>query len=457
MLFFKGKDDMGLKASLKLLDLPPDATIEDANQAYTYLHRMIDIFHHENDAEDSGDRQEDMDLLTCAYEKAVSYLSDMDAGEEDAGASRLSAETASSATDLHFTINFPAGADGARTAEDASTLRQPNSQTVETAVSITTRRLRKAESSLDTARQMVETAADAVDAANQRHQRTKQARIEALVAAKSAKTRALLLEIEAKRAMEEAIAIAEKARDRVAAARQMAKAAQCEADNARQQVGMVSQSEETSAAEVVCAEDQLEKAKAQMKGLTHTVVEARRRLQMFQGFGADPDMQTYLDSHDDPSAAGDAIFAPPRAVDRQGGDREQIMSDLLEIENSLSVRKRQPVATIPDTAARREVVDREVEKREHKRLNYPDNRRPVFSIDGRSIPIRDLSSAGMGLEPDGAMASSRLVRGAIAFAGRPPVNVTGRVVRQDQRGMGLRLLTRIGNHVLDQERHRLSA
>ena len=47
MLYFKGKEDMGLDASLKLLDLSPDATIDDANQAYTYLHQMVDLFHRE--------------------------------------------------------------------------------------------------------------------------------------------------------------------------------------------------------------------------------------------------------------------------------------------------------------------------------------------------------------------------------------------------------------------------
>jgi hypothetical protein len=78
MLFFKGKEDMGLEASLKLLDLPPDATIEDANQAYTYLHQMIDLFHQDSGADNQGDRQEDIELLTCAYEKAVGFLSDRD-------------------------------------------------------------------------------------------------------------------------------------------------------------------------------------------------------------------------------------------------------------------------------------------------------------------------------------------------------------------------------------------
>ena len=66
MLFFKGKDDMGLEASLKLLDLPPDATVDDANQAYDNLHGMIDRFHLEAGAGERGDRQEDLELLVWA-------------------------------------------------------------------------------------------------------------------------------------------------------------------------------------------------------------------------------------------------------------------------------------------------------------------------------------------------------------------------------------------------------
>jgi hypothetical protein len=63
----------------------------------------------------------------------------------------------------------------------------------------------------------------------------------------------------------------------------------------------------------------------------------------------------------------------------------------------------------------------------------------------------------MRLEPDAAMAGSRIVRGVIAFSSRPPVKVTGKVVRQDDAGLGLKLVTRIGNHILDQERLRLRA
>ena len=94
---------------------------------------------------------------------------------------------------------------------------------------------------------------------------------------------------------------------------------------------------------------------------------------------------------------------------------------------------------------------------EFTRLTYPEDQRPRFIVDGRAIPIFDLSRDGMGVAPDEATARSRLVRGSIDFCGRTAVQVTGRVVRQDAKSQGLRLVTRIGNHVLDQERRRLSA
>jgi hypothetical protein len=106
--------------------------------------------------------------------------------------------------------------------------------------------------------------------------------LEAIVAAKSAKSRALLLEIEAKRTMADAIAAAEKARDRVVAARQAARDAMADAGKAREQVTVFRKSEETAAAEAVCAEDRLEKEKTRLKALTHTLVETRSWMAMFR-------------------------------------------------------------------------------------------------------------------------------------------------------------------------------
>jgi hypothetical protein len=78
-------------------------------------------------------------------------------------------------------------------------------------------------------------------------------------------------------------------------------------------------------------------------------------------------------------------------------------------------------------------------------------------MGGRSIPISDLSTAGMRLETDHDMDAPRIVRGAITFAGQRPLPITGKVVRADEQGLGLRLVTRIGNHILEREHLRLSA
>lgn len=457
MMFFKGKEDMGLEASLKLLDLPPDATIDDANQAFAYLHQMIDLFHQDADAGDRGDRNEDMDLLTCAYEKAVAFLSDRDPQSVPSVPPRSSFIDGPRSTDLHFTINVSADADQDGSPDDTGALPAPNARTVQDAISITSRRLHQAESALPAAQQAVDSAMAAAEAAKRRYERARQARLTALIAAKSAKNRALLLEIEAKRTMQEAIAVAEKARDRVVAARQAARDATASCEKAREQANRVKKSEETAAAEAVCAEDRLEKEKARLKVLTHTLVETRSQMRMFEGTAEGIEKQ-------DPEAGIDSLavmsrngFSSSRPAGGEVTSRQQIMSDLLEIEASLNARKGDPMPADVNGAPVSDAAGRTGERRRHHRVIYPLDQCPLLSVDGREIPIIDLSTAGMRLEPDEATACSRLVRGVIAFPGRPPVKVTGKVVRQDDAGLGLKLVTRIGNHILDNERLRLSA
>ena len=460
MLFFNGKEDMGLEASLKLLDLPSDATIDDANQAYAYLHRMIDLFHQDAGSEKGGDRQEDMELLTCAYEKAVGFLSDQGARHAPSSAAasaRPAATGGDESTDLHFTINFNSDpvedANGAR----AAVLPEPNTRTVEAAVSITARRLHQAESALPGARQAVTSAEAAVTSANRQHESARQASMDAVVAAKSARSRALLMEIEVKRAMAEAIAVAEKARDRVIAARRAAREATVKAEKAREQAGRIRKSEETAAAEAVCAEDRLEKEKSRLKTLTHTLIEARERMRMFQEPAAGIDAQVPgAHTPSSPPPQADRL-PPPHAVDEDAAVRQQIMSDLLDIEASLTARRKSPLPAEDDGNPATRDNEPANERRRHGRLVYPLDRRPLLTIDGRSIPVLDLSTAGMRLEADHGMAHPRIVRGTIALAGRRALPVTGKVVRADDEGLGLRLVTRIGNHILDQERLRLSA
>ena len=442
-----------------MLDLPPDATIDDANQAYAYLHRMLDLFHQDTGDRDRGDRQEDMDLLTCAYEKAIVYLSGQDSQPVESAEipPRPSVVDAPKSTDFHFTLNFSADSDKDASLDAGSPLSEPNVQTVEDAISIISRQLHQTESVLPGAQQAVESAKAAAEAANRQHESAKQAKMTAVIAAKSAKTRALLLEIEAKRAMEDAIALAEKARDRVIAARQAAREARAEVDKAREQAGCAGKSEMTAAAEVVCSEDRLEKAKVQLKALTLTLVETRHRMGMFQDTTAATEKKNPEARIDSPAVMPDDQFSLPHATEREEPDREQIMSDLLEIEASFDAGKREPIPLSVDGADLQDGTGRAVERRRHHRISYPLDQGPVLSIDGRMIPVLDLSTAGMRLQWDDAVACPHIVRGVIAFTDQRPVTVTGKVVRQNDHGLGLRLVTRIGKHILDQERFRLCA
>ncbi|WP_155303249.1 PilZ domain-containing protein [Desulfosarcina widdelii] len=453
MPFFTGKGNMGQEASLKLLDLGSDATIDDANRAYGYLHRMIDMFHKEAGEEDRGNREEDMDMLTCAYEKAIAFISDRDPSsglQESASSPELKAAAAESA-DLHFTVNFPADSNQRGALIDNS-LPEPNHRTIQDAISITARRLRQTEAALPEAREAVDAASTAARTASRQHERARQARVNAEIAAKSAKSRVLLLEIEAKRAMEEAIAVAEKARDRVVGARQAANQARQEAQNAHKEAERVRQSEETAAAQVVCAEDHLEKEKTRLQALTHTLLQTRERMRLFANTGMDTQ---------DPGKEAPVVAQKKPVYDRdddpEQSDRQRVLDDLMEIEASLQSRKQGPGSSQPIVDTSKEAVDLESERRRHPRVVYPPHCCPVLSMEGRSIPIIDMSTAGMRLSPDVAAPDLRIVRGMVVFDDGQPLSVTGKVVRQDDRGLGLKLVTRIGNRIIDRERMRLCA
>jgi len=440
---------MGLEASLKLLDLSPEATIEDANQAYTYLHQMIDLFHKDAANADGGSRQEDMELLTCAYEKAVACLSDRSSspGTRSAAASPSSTESVTNPTDLHFTINFSGSGKGDTEQQTDSPRPEPDDSTVEDAISITERRVRRTEKDLPDAQADVNAAVSQVEAAGRKLVRAKQTRINAVVAAKSAKSRAVLLEIEAQRTMEEAIAAAEKARDRVVAARQAASQARQEAETARREAARVRQSEKTAAAEMVCAEDRLDRKKARLQALTHTLLQARNQMKLFQTTGE----ATPLFRED--------TLAPPadRPTDDQDADRQRVLSDLLEIEASLQTRKQPSVSAGNGTGSSSNPAETDVERRRFPRIAYPSDRFPVLTVGGRSIPVLDVSNAGLRLKAEDDPDGLHLVRGTMVLGDGQSVRVAGKVVRKDDEGLGVKLVTRIGQRILDQERLRLRA
>ncbi len=80
----------------------------------------------------------------------------------------------------------------------------------------------------------------------------------------------------------------------------------------------------------------------------------------------------------------------------------------------------------------------------------------MLQVDGRPIPVLDLSRCGMRLTADAAVGHSRFVRGTIAFVDQSPLPVTGKVIRRDAGGCGVRLVTCIANRLLDRERLRLN-
>jgi hypothetical protein len=460
MLFFKGKEDMGLEASLKLLDLPPDATIEDANQAYAYLHQMIDLFHQDTGADNRGDRQEDIELLTCAYEKAVGFLSDRDPRRTPSPAtvpSGSSDNEGPESTDLHFTINFNRDAVENAVPGAAAPLPEPNTRTVEKAVSITTRRLRQAELALPGAQQAVESATAAVDSAKRQHESAnRQAWMPSLPpnapnperCCWRSKPNAPWQPPLPWRKRRGTVSSLPGRPPRTPGPRRVRPGSRSAAFANQRRLPLPKR----FVPKIVW-----KRKKDRLKALTHTLIEGRERMRMFQEPTAAVETQTPEARMPSLAHSPADPLSLPDAAGSETAAREQILSDLLEIEASLNGRAQPviPVADNADTSAGAD--DPAAERRRHPRLIYPSDRRPLLSMGGRSIPISDLSTAGMRLETDHDMDAPRIVRGAITFAGQRPLPITGKVVRADEQGLGLRLVTRIGNHILEREHLRLSA
>ncbi len=449
---------MQLESSLTLLGLTPDATIDDANQAYAKIHREIDRFHANPKVGNPGDRQEDIELLTCAYEKAVAFLSKRDCSDSPDG-KRPSIPSDGGekpgSQDLHFTINFPTSKKERGTDDVNDALASSGDQTIEEAISISLRRLHETESALPEIQEEVDAAAKALEKANRCYDSAKQASFNAVVAAKSAKTRALLLELEAKQACQEAKAVAKRAKDRADAAKQAAETAREQAAKARDHVWKVRKSEDTAAAEAVCAEDRLEKEKARLKTMVHALVEAKKRVAMFQHRTAPIKDQGGTASSSD-HANGSTWHGPAsRQAISEAAEFAHLSAEMNQITASLQKKKISVPEATGDAAVSKR-CDPAHEKRKHPRITYPNGAGPVFSTEGRFMPILDLSEVGMRLDGGGDVLKG-ILRGSIDFADHPSVKVTGKVMRSDSSGTGLRLVTRLGNHILDRERSRLSA
>jgi hypothetical protein len=358
------------------------------------------------------------------------------------------------------TVNAVAAARGVgeATSGPASPPFGSNHACREDAASSPRRGLHEIQARLPVAQREVEVARAAVHAATQRHDQAKQSGIQTLVAAKSATTRALLLEIAAKRAMDEAVAVAKKARSRVVAARQAAKEARGEAETVREQVKHSRKSEATAAVDVVCAEERLEKAEARLQTLIHKLVLTRDRRLTAQSPCNGTHRQDWASAIQVPAATSAGRISFPQTAGADVVSRQQVMADLLEIEAALNARTQVLVPSATDGFGA--WVDPGPipipERRQHQRLIFPTERRPLFSTESGSSPILDLSANGVRLESGNCVFTSRVVRAMIAFADQRPIQVTGKVVRKDDHGLSLRLVTRIDRQTLDRERLRLS-
>ncbi len=445
MLDLNPKKDMGLEASLKLLDIPPDAGIKDANQAYTQLHRMIETYHQGLDEDDGISRQEDLDLLTCAYEKAVAHFSSRETQSDfpDVVRSASVGRRSDSLKYDDFTFDMPVPASRPRPLGSNGLPLESDGLGVEETLAQTGQQMKQAEASLPSAGARVDSATKQMHTAEQQLAAVREKRINAEVAARSAKTRARLLEIEANRAMEDAIAIAEKARQRVVEARRAARQADQAATTAAKQSHRLKLAENKAVAQVAQARQRLETAQTRARDLTHGLVDTRHRLAMLNRFAGSSA------NHSDPMAV-EAAALHADSGDGRGNrvGRQAVLQDLLEIEATLKAGQ-------PDSASGVKKAGQTRNRRRHRRLVYPAGEGPLLHVDGHDIAVLDMSRSGLRLGADADVKLSRFIRGSIVFAGRSQVAVTGKVVRRDVHGLGVKLVTRIGNHLLDQERERL--
>jgi hypothetical protein len=449
---------MGPETSLQLLHLSTGASIEDAYSAYTELQQEISRFHDASEGESGAGFQEDMALLTCAYESAVTFLSENSQScitVSDRGDSRPFLNT-----DLQSTVD-PSDAKRAKPAEwDKSAagdgiFRHADHRTVEEAIAITTRRLNEAESAMPGAQEAVNTAKRLVEKARKRVETAKQANLNTIISAKSAKIRALLLDVEAKKAEKAAHTVAEKARERAVAARKAAEDARQLVDRERQQVIRAKKSEEAATAEVICAEDRMERELLRLKSLEQKLLETRNCMRMFRdttdAFEGDrrKDADHRLVNTSDLNALGGESNADGKGV------HEPLLAELQQVEVFDDIDNPQTPSESVGETDKENGTDRENERRRYPRIVYPLSRQPNFTIDDHSIPVLDLSSKGMRLGFTEGM-DRRIVRGAIDFPGDEPLSLIGRVVRKDSGGMGIKLVTQIGKSVLEKERTRLA-
>lgn len=446
---------MELEASLELLDLDENATLDEAKQAYLRVQHLIAQYYQDIGDPDADIRQADLEILSRAYDRVLAHLSEKTENPNARPKLRV-------VRDMPGPDPLAAGSplpDALPAASFSPILPESGLQTVEAALAVIARRLHETEAALPEARQMVNTAAADADAASQRHEQIRQESISAIVAAKSAKVRAFLLEMEVKQAMEKAVAVAGKARKRVEAAKQMAMAAKLEADKAHEQVSQLKKSEEMAIAETMKAEKKLEQARTHLKTLIHDLTETRNRMKLSHGgLETDGDGKTgdrnldalfsELSSMDTPPNHGIDGFMPPSTGSGDVPDRGGAFAVDVPAPVTLPTHP-EHVSVLPPSGA---------ERRRMARIVYPPHACPVLLMEDGAFLVMDLSGAGMRLErprAEGAFPCPRIVRGTLNFQNRLQVEVTGKVVRESESAVGVRLATHISNTLLAEERNRL--
>lgn len=122
--------------------------------------------------------------------------------------------------------------------------------------------------------------------------------------------------------------------------------------------------------------------------------------------------------------------------------------DLLEIEKSLKAGTR----TTPEPE-KPSCVDGN-EKRSGKRVVYQTKKAPHLVVGSKTFPVLDFCTRGLRVLGNGHEMSSKIVRGAICFDEKPPISVTGKIIRSHENQVAVKLATRIPNMIIEQELER---
>ncbi len=90
------------------------------------------------------------------------------------------------------------------------------------------------------------------------------------------------------------------------------------------------------------------------------------------------------------------------------------------------------------------------EKREHARLTFPTNERPVFRSWGGEFKIKDMSRSGLSFYHENKIKISGWVTGTIDLADGTSFGVEGIVVRFESKDIGLSFIGDLEDNVYRQ-------